>query len=671
MNVIRTRPRMSREPRLCSAPRQTLRQTLIALCFFQIVFSCFVFNSFNLNAFRNRTYHQNTDRPILTAVILTYSKVNALKKLLRSVVDQRLTKFRMEILVVDNGCKAETRQVFDYFLHESTNPYHQSGHKLQYIPLCDNPGYAIGNNKGVAIGGSPRAKYLLFFNDDIILSEENFIQNMLLLIESKRNAAAVGCKIVNSAGNKLQEAGSIMFKDGSAMGFGRGIKFDDIFRSEFSFPRPVDYVSGACLLIEREVFVGYKHEPYEPGFDSVNFPNYYEDTDLQLHIQHDLNKEVWIQPKSIARHEEHGSFGKEASARMMRNSQSKFYAKWKDKLEMYHVSHPILEFSGEEEINKRLLLASDVRTRLPSTSNILYIDELAPNPFRGSGFGRALDNLSMISELGHKVTVLTRVIEDDEKIIEGIIDLGIEYYMGTLKTLVLERFGLYDVVVISRPDTFLFFRDELRTMYFKSPFVLIYDSEALAFRRDELRLQVKMANGIEFPEENVLGLDDAILLLEHQKSREVSLLDYADMIVTVSDRETRAVSEIAHQSQENVHTIGHIMDLSFEKENDFENRLGIIFVASFAGAMYYNGDAIWYFLTEVYPLIIEGVKTPIPLKIAGRNIPQELRDTVESDETISSHVTFLESPKSLQRLMDESRIFIAPHLYGAGIQYKV
>lgn len=152
---------------------------------------------------------------------------------------------------------------------------------------------------------------------------------MLLLIESKRDAAAVGCKIVNSAGNKLQEAGSIMFKDGSAMGFGRGMKFDDIFRSEVSFPRPVDYVSGACLLIEREVFVGYKHEPYEPGFDSVNFPNYYEDTDLQLYIQHDLNKEVWIQPMSIARHEEHGSFGVEASAKMMQNSQSKFYAKWK------------------------------------------------------------------------------------------------------------------------------------------------------------------------------------------------------------------------------------------------------------------------------------------------------------------------------------------------------
>ena len=119
-------------------------------------------------------------------------------------MDQRLTKFKMEILVVDNGCMAEIRQVFDYFLHESTNPYLRSGHKLQYIPLCDNPGYAFGNNKGVAIGGSPRAKYLLSFNDDIILSDENFIQNMLLLIESKRNAVAVGCKIVNSAGKNLQ-----------------------------------------------------------------------------------------------------------------------------------------------------------------------------------------------------------------------------------------------------------------------------------------------------------------------------------------------------------------------------------------------------------------------------------------------------------------------------------
>ena len=100
---------------------------------------------------------------------------------------------------------------------------------------------------------------------------------------------------------------------------------------------------------------------------------------------------------------------------------------------------------------------------------VKYIDERVPNSFEGAGFGRAFDNLSMFAELGQKVTVLTRSIEKNDDIVERITDLGIEYYKGDINQLVSERFGLYDIVLISRPDTFQFFRDELRKMYFNGP----------------------------------------------------------------------------------------------------------------------------------------------------------------------------------------------------------
>eukprot|EP00957_Ditylum_brightwellii_P023444 1769302-Ditylum_brightwellii.AAC.1 len=73
---------------------------------------------------------------------------------------------------------------------------------------------------------------------------------MIQLAENKKSAAAVGCKLVNAKGNELIEAGSIVFKDGSAAGYGRGRK--DVNAPEFSYPKPVDYVSGACLLIEKQ-----------------------------------------------------------------------------------------------------------------------------------------------------------------------------------------------------------------------------------------------------------------------------------------------------------------------------------------------------------------------------------------------------------------------------------
>ena len=76
-------------------------------------------------------------------------------------------------------------------------------------------------------------------------------------------------------------------------------------------------------------------------------------------------------------------------------------------------------------------------------------------------------------------------------------------------------------------------------------------------------------------------------------------------------------------------------------------------------------------MKEVYALVIKDALEPIPLTIAGRMIPQELKSFVETNVEISKFVSFVESPKSMRSLFDAHRILIAPHVYGAGIQYKV
>uniref|UniRef100_A0A7S2EV24 Glycosyltransferase 2-like domain-containing protein n=1 Tax=Ditylum brightwellii TaxID=49249 RepID=A0A7S2EV24_9STRA len=240
----------------------------------------------------------------ITAIILTYKKHEALARLLPSLLFQELSNF--EVIIVDNGCLPETKQVIEdaFAAHDSCSEK-QIPHN--YLQLCDNPGYAAGNNAGAKLA-SATSKYILFLNDDIVLSKPEFVQRMIQLAENKKSAAAVGCKLVNAEGNELIEAGSVVFKDGSAAGYGRGRK--DANAPEFSYPKPVDYVSGACLLIEKQVFMGYRSGD-DFGFDGKTFPNYYEDTDLQMHIQHDLKREIWLQPNSVARHDEHGSFGSE------------------------------------------------------------------------------------------------------------------------------------------------------------------------------------------------------------------------------------------------------------------------------------------------------------------------------------------------------------------------
>jgi hypothetical protein len=108
-----------------------------------------------------------------------------------------------------------------------------------------------------------------------------------------------------------------------------------------------------------------------------------------------------------------------------------------------------------------------------------------------------------------------------------------------------------------------------------------------------------------------------------------------------------------------------------EKTRKHKKRKGILFLASFSNSMFYNGDAIWYFLEYAYKHIVESTSKPTPLTIAGRGIPSELKDFVKSNKKMHKFVTFLESPPTVDSLFENSRMFIAPHLYGAGIQYKV
>ena len=596
----------------------------------------------------------------VSVVILTYKKPKALAKLLPSVLTQKPSNF--EIILVDNGCLDETKNLIEKVLGYETSVPHK------YLPLCDNPGYAAGNNAGVKLA-SPNSEYILLLNDDIVLSEPDFIQKLTQIAKAKEDAAAVGCKLLNADGSELIEAGSMVWEDASAAGFGRGRK--DVNAPEFSYPKPVDYVSGACLLVERQVFDEYG------GFDGKHFPNYYEDTDLQLHIQHGLGREVWLQPKSVALHDEHGSFGNDKSTELMQLASKIFALKWERALIGNHVKPPFHLEQKEKE--KEYFRAADLRARDPDKANILYVDDRAPNQSKGSGYGRSFDNLSMLAGLGHRVTLATWMSPEtenwcDDACIDEITGLGVEYaFTSKLDELLRSRIGYYDIVVVSRPSTFKATYEKWQEFYRQSPFSLIYDCEALWFRRDEMLNEILTTRNIEFPgHDNVVKPELMKTIRLGKRKSELALIQMVDTIVTVSEGEKDVIKLLSPESK-NINVIGHVMDLQRITKNDFSERNGILFLASFSKIMYYNGDAIWYFLKHIYPIVIEETSSssPIPLTIAGRGIPAALRQFVQKNKAIAKYVTFLESPLTIVHLFEDHRVFIAPHLYGAGIQYKV
>jgi GT2 family glycosyltransferase len=149
--------------------------------------------------------------------------------------------------------------------------------QLESLTRCDdivlvvnesNLGFASGCNQAASVA---RAPLLVFLNDDSLV-QEGCIDALVRASESDPSIGAVGARIVSEDGT-LQEAGSVIWKDGSASHVGEGLTS----RSRaFMEPRWVDYSSANGLLVVRRVWdeVG--------GFDEGYFPAYFEDVDFSL-----------------------------------------------------------------------------------------------------------------------------------------------------------------------------------------------------------------------------------------------------------------------------------------------------------------------------------------------------------------------------------------------------
>ncbi|MEJ0075831.1 MAG: glycoside hydrolase family 99-like domain-containing protein [Alphaproteobacteria bacterium] len=138
-----------------------------------------------------------------------------------------------------------------------------------YIRNEKNLGFLLNCNKAAR---SARGKYLLFLNSDVQLLPGALAA---LVASAGPGVGIVGPKIIYPTGH-LQEAGCRVNIDGSTSLIGLN---EDPDLPQYNFRRSVEYVSGACLLIERRLF-----EELD-GFDSSYAPAYCEDVDLCFRVR--------------------------------------------------------------------------------------------------------------------------------------------------------------------------------------------------------------------------------------------------------------------------------------------------------------------------------------------------------------------------------------------------
>ena len=249
--------------------------------------------------------------PVVSIVMPVYNHYTQTISCLKSL-HAAGTRCGYEIILADDCSDDETGGISE----PATNIRIVSNtENLQFLRNCNNAAMAA------------RGKYLLFLNNDTNV-QTGWLDSLLATAESDDSIGIVGSKLVYPNG-RLQEAGGIVWNDGSCWNYGW---FDDPQKVEYNYVREVDYVSGACLLIRRDLWekIG--------GFDERFAPAYYEDTDLAFQARH-LGYKVVYQPNSVVVHFEGISSGTDLGRGIKHNqliNRSKFFKKWQSVLQKEH-----------------------------------------------------------------------------------------------------------------------------------------------------------------------------------------------------------------------------------------------------------------------------------------------------------------------------------------------
>ena len=252
--------------------------------------------------------------PATTIIIPVYNHAAFTEKCLEQLKKTLPDTFCGEVIVVDDHSTDETPHLLARMADDWP--------VLRIIRNEKNLGFINNCNKAAE---AATGEFLLFLNNDT-LPQPGWFLALLNTFQQYPDAGAVGGKLIYPDGT-LQEAGGLLFSDGSGWNFGRNDPATD--HPLYNHVRAVDYCSGALLATRRALFRALG------GFDTQYQPAYYEDADYCFKVRRQ-GLTVYYQPESVVIHFEGISSGTEVTASVKRYqvvNREKFVDTWRDVLQ--------------------------------------------------------------------------------------------------------------------------------------------------------------------------------------------------------------------------------------------------------------------------------------------------------------------------------------------------
>ena len=547
-------------------------------------------------------------RPRVSIIIPIYGQLDITRRCLASI-QANPSECELEVIVIDDCSPDDSAAQLGSIpgVRLIRNP-----RNLGFLRSCNEAArYALG-------------EYLCFLNNDTEV-QPRWLDALLLTFVGFPGCGLAGSKLISCDGT-LQEAGGIVWQDGSAWNFGRG---QDPGHCTYNYAREVDYCSGASIMIPARLF----HEV--GGFDERYAPAYYEDTDIALRLRQ-LGHRVIYQPASEVLHLEGATCGRDTASGVKSYqavNMTKFVARWQATL----ASH---ELPGQFVDN-----AKDRGHR----GRVLVIDHLIPMPDRDSGSVDAYNMMLVLRDFGYQVTFAS----DDSltfrpKYTRALQRVGVEVlhrpYVSTIKDHVAEHGARYDLVILMRASVMRSHIDDIRSHCPSAK--IIFHTVDLHFLRFERQARLEQSESVGRQAESARAL-------------ELSLIDRADIATVVGSQELELLRD-THQKQ-------NVRLLPYSRHNrgtliPFERRSDIVFVGGFNHAP--NIDAVRWLVKEIMPIVWKA-SPEIALHVVGPDAPDAFAKLAGPRVIFHGHIADLDA------FLDERRISLAPLRYGAGIKGKI
>jgi glycosyltransferase involved in cell wall biosynthesis len=485
-----------------------------------------------------------------------------------------------------------------------------------------NLGFIRSCNRGAA---AARGHFLAFLNNDTQILP-GWLNALVETFDIKCDAGLVGSKLIYPNGS-LQEAGGIVWRDGSAWNYGR---HDDPGRPEYNYLRAADYCSGASILLRRQIFEELG------GFDEHYLPAYYEDTDLAFRLRQ-KGLQVYYQPLSCVVHFEGITSGVETAQssnikRFQLVNHQKFIERWRPCLSHHRANGDEPELEKERNVARRLLV----------------VDEYMVVPDKESGSLRMFNMLQILSALGYKVTFAPLNLESRQPYLGQLQKRGIEClytpFVRSVDAHLQEKGRLYDVVILSRANVA---HEILKSVRSNCPGArVVFDTVDLHFLREE-----REASLFEDRQLKVMA--------RKRRQQELAIIRESDLTFVVSAVEKRLIEREA--PGKDVHIVSNIHEIH-GRQAGFRERRGILFVGSFNHPP--NADGVSYFVSEIFPLVKKAIPD-IVFYVIGDTPPRKVASLA------NEHVKIMGYVADLIPFFEKCRLSVAPLRFGAGVKGKV